>query len=94
VFGNFSCYGQGFPDFLNLRYPVRMELVFNVREAQEGGYTAQAVGHSIFTEADSWEQLRANALEAATLHFEDQAERPRLITLHFVKDESIAVEAA
>lgn len=71
-----------------------MEVVFEVREAEEGGYTAQAVGHPIFTEADNWEQLRANALEAATLHFEDEAERPKLVTLHFVKDESIAVEAA
>jgi predicted RNase H-like HicB family nuclease len=71
-----------------------MEIVFEVREAEEGGYTAQAIGHSIFTEADSWEQLRANALEAANLHFEDEAERPKRITLHFVKDESIAVEAA
>jgi hypothetical protein len=71
-----------------------MELVFEVREAEEGGYTARALGHSIFTEADTWEQLRANAIEAASLHFEDEVERPKLIKLHFVKDESIAVEAA
>ena len=82
------------PDFPDRRYPDPMELVFEVREAEEGGYTARALGHSIFTEADTWEQLRANALEAASLHFEDEAERPKLIKLHFVKDESIAVQAA
>jgi predicted RNase H-like HicB family nuclease len=71
-----------------------MELVFEVREAEEGGYTAQALGHAVFTEAETWEELRANAIEAACLHFEDEAKRPDRIRLHFVKDESIAVEAA
>ena len=71
-----------------------MELIFEVREAEEGGYIARALGHPIFTEAESWEALRGNVVEAATLHFEDAVERPRLIQLHFVKDELIAVEAA
>ena len=71
-----------------------MELIYEVREAEEGGYTAQALGYAIFTEAESWEELRANALEAANLHFEGEAERPAIIKLHFVKDESIAIEAA
>jgi len=71
-----------------------MELIFEVREAEEGGYTARALGYSIFTEAETWEELRGNVLEAASLHFEDESERPRLIQLHFVKDELIPVEAA
>ena len=70
-----------------------MELIFEVREAEEGGYTARALGHSIFTEADSWEELRANVREATELHFEDMPERPKLIQLHYVKDELIPVEA-
>ena len=56
-----------------------MELIFEVREAEEGGYFARALGHSIFTQGDTWEELRANVLEAATLHFEDAAERPKLM---------------
>ena len=71
-----------------------MELIFEVREAEEGGYIARALGHSIFTEADTWDALRENVLEAASLHFEDESERPKIIQLHFVKDEIIAVEAA
>jgi predicted RNase H-like HicB family nuclease len=71
-----------------------MELIFEVREAEEGGYTARALGHAIFTEAETWDELRVNVLEVASLHFEDEAERPRLIQLHFVKDELIAIEAA
>lgn len=71
-----------------------MEIVFEVRDAEEGGYCARAQGYSIFTEADNWEDLRAKVLEAATLHFEDSAEQPRLVRLHYVKDELIPVEAA
>ena len=71
-----------------------MELVFEVREAEEGGYIARALGHAIFTEADNWEELRVNVREAASLHFEEATVRPKLIQLHFVKDELITVEAA
>ena len=71
-----------------------MELIFEVREAEEGGYTAQALGHSIFTQGDSWEELRGNVLEATELHFEDAPSRPRIVQLHFVKDELIPLEAA
>ena len=51
------------------------EIHFLVEEAPEGGYTARALGHSIFTEADSWEELKAAAQDAVRCHF-DAAERP------------------
>ena len=71
-----------------------MELIFEVRDAEEGGYCARALGHAIFTEAETWDELRANVLEATALHFEDDAAQPRLVQLHYVKDELIKVEAA
>jgi hypothetical protein len=71
-----------------------MELIFEVRDADEGGFWARALGHSIFTEAETWDQLRANVLEATSLHFEDSPQQPRLVQLHYVKDELIPVEAA
>jgi hypothetical protein len=71
-----------------------MELIFEIRDAAEGGYCARALGHSIFTEADTWEELRANVLDAVSLHFEEVAEKPRLVQLHYVRDELIPVEAA
>ena len=64
-----------------------MELIFEVREAEEGGYFARAPGHAIFTEAETWEELRANVREATELHFEEMPERPKLIQLHYVKNE-------
>jgi predicted RNase H-like HicB family nuclease len=66
-----------------------MELIFEVREAEEGGYTARAPGHSIFTEAETWEELRDNVREAASLHFEGAPAQPELIRLHLVKDDAI-----
>jgi hypothetical protein len=66
------------------------ELVFVVEEAPEGGYTARAVGESIFTEADDVDQLYANVRDAVRCHF-DEGRGPRVIRLHFVRDETIAV---
>lgn len=71
-----------------------MELIFEVRDAEEGGYCARAPGHAIFTEANTWEELRANVLEATELHFEETSVRPRLVQLHYVRDELIPFEAA
>jgi len=71
-----------------------MELIFEVRDAEEGGYCARALGAAIFTEAETWEELRANVLKATSLHFEDAPVQPRLVQLHYVKDELIPVEAA
>ncbi len=60
-----------------------MELIFEVRDAEEGGYCARALGHAIFTEAETWEELRTNVLEAAMVHFEDGPVRPS-VQLHHV----------
>ncbi len=71
-----------------------VELIFEIRDAEEGGYYARALGHAIFTEAETWEELRENVLEAVSLHFEAGVVRPRMVQLHYVKDELIPVEAA
>jgi hypothetical protein len=62
-----------------------MELIFEIRDAEDGGYYARALGHSIFTEADSWEELRKNVVEAVSLHFEDDIVRPRMVQLHSLR---------
>lgn len=35
------------------------EIIFEVREAEEGGFWARALGHSIFTQGEDWNDLRA-----------------------------------
>jgi len=64
------------------------EIIFLVEESPEGGYEARALGHAIFTEADTFEQLKQMAQDAVRCHFEEDA-RPALIRLHLEKDEVI-----
>jgi hypothetical protein len=65
------------------------EIVFLVEQAPEGGYTARALGESIFTEADSLAQLHVAVRDAVRCHF-DEDKLPKLIRLHHVRDEVIA----
>ena len=65
------------------------ELIFLVEEAPEGGFTARALGQSIFTEADDLENLREMVRDAVRCHF-DEGKGPRVIRLHFVREEVFA----
>ncbi len=67
------------------------ELIFLVETAPEGGYTARALGQSIFTEADNLEALRGQVRDAVRCHFEE-SRRPKVIRLHFVREEVIALD--
>ena len=66
------------------------EVIFLVEEAPEGGFTARALGYSIHTEADTWEDLKASILDAMTCHFNEEL-RPNLVRLHMVRDEVLAL---
>jgi predicted RNase H-like HicB family nuclease len=66
-----------------------IEVVFVVDEAPEGGFTARAVGESVFTEADTLDELRANIRAAVECHFEG-GQAPKVIRLHIVRDEILA----
>ena len=57
------------------------EIIFSVEESPEGGFEARALGHSIFTQADTVEGLRAVVQDAVRCHFDD-ADRPHVIRLH------------
>ncbi|HVT61813.1 MAG TPA: 2-oxoisovalerate dehydrogenase [Thermoanaerobaculia bacterium] len=65
------------------------ELIFVVEEAPEGGYTARALGEPIFTEADDLDGLHEKIRDAVRCHF-DEGEEPRVLRLHFVREEVIA----
>ena len=67
------------------------EIVFLIEEDPDGGYTARAVGESIFTEADDVDGLRDMIRDAVRCHFPDDHTRPRVIRLHWVRDEVMAL---
>ena len=66
------------------------ELIFLVEEAPEGGYTARALGESIFTEADDFAGLEENVRDAVRCHF-DERDVPRVVRLHFTREQVIVV---
>jgi hypothetical protein len=66
------------------------EIFFLVEDAPEGGFMAKGLGESIFTEADSIEELHANVRDAVRCHF-DEGKAPKMIRLHFVHEEVLAV---
>jgi len=66
------------------------EIIFEVTESDEGGYEARALGHSIFTQGDDWNDLKAMVRDAVFCHFEEDS-APRVVRLHLIREEAIAV---
>ena len=67
---------------------AQSEIIFAVQESPEGGYEARALGYSIFTQADSMEELKTMVRDAVSCDFAS-GEKPNIIRLHTVKDEVI-----
>ena len=65
------------------------EILFNVEEADDGGYVATAASYGIVTPADSVADLHTQVRDAVACHF-DEGDKPKLIRLHFVRDEVLA----
>ena len=68
---------------------MQTEILFTVEDAPEGGYIARALGHGIYVQADSTDDLHAQVRDAVQCHF-DEVDKPRLIRLHYVRDEVLA----
>ena len=66
------------------------EIIFEVAEAEEGGYCATALGHGITTQANTIDELRAMVRDAVSCFFADPQQAPKMIRLHFVRDEVLA----
>lgn len=69
-----------------------MKVIFEVRDAEDGGFHARALGHAIFTGGANWNEVRNNIIEAVLLHFEELPVRPSIVQLHYCKDELISME--
>ncbi len=71
-------------------YRAMSELIFEVTQEADGGYVAECLTENIFTQADSWENLRVNVKEAVTAFYFD-AVAPTSLRLHLVRDEVLSV---
>lgn len=76
----------------SLMNPVHIsELVFEVTEEAEGGYSAECLTENIFTQGKTWEELRANVKEATEAYFYD-GPKPKYIRLHLVRNEVLTMD--
>lgn len=66
------------------------ELVFEITQESDGGFTAEALGESIFTQAETWSELRTNVQEAVEAFYFDRP-RPMSLRMHLVRDEVLAI---
>ncbi len=69
---------------------VSSEIVFLVEESAEVGFEAKALGYPIFTEGESLEEVKEAVIDALHCPF-DEDESPKLVRLHFVRDEVLAL---
>jgi len=60
------------------------EIVFDVTQEADGGFVAEGLTEAIFTEADSWEELRRNVREAVRAFYFDRPQAPAAIRLHLL----------
>ncbi len=56
------------------------EIIFLVNEAEEGGYIARALDHSIFTEGETMDEIEVNIKEAIDCHFDETMDKPKIKT--------------
>lgn len=68
---------------------MKNEIIFVVEDSLDGGYEAKALDYSIFTEAETMEELKKNIVEAVNTHF-DEGEKPLIIRLHYIKEELLS----
>jgi predicted RNase H-like HicB family nuclease len=67
------------------------EIIFEVREDEaDGGYVAHALGYGIHTQGETVEELRSMVRDAVRCYFDETMEAPKIIRLHFVRDEVLA----
>jgi predicted RNase H-like HicB family nuclease len=66
------------------------EIIFEVSQEPDGGFVAECLTESIYTQGDNWEELRRNAREAVAAFYFDHPHPPGAIRLHLVRDEVLA----
>ena len=63
-----------------------VKIIFEILQEEDGGYVAESLGENIFTQADTWEELRVNVRDAVSAYYFDR-KAPETIRLHLIRDE-------
>jgi hypothetical protein len=73
-----------------MKYSTDMnEIIFEVTQEADGGFTAECLTEAVFAQADNWQELREQVKDAVEGYFFDQP-KPELIHLHLIRDEVLA----
>ena len=84
--------GLSRPDTISAEEFCMKEIIFEVSEDEaDGGYTAHALGYAIHTQGDTLEELRTMVKDAVESYFDETMPSPKVIRLHFVRDEVLLV---
>ncbi len=62
------------------------EIIFEIIQEEDGGYVAESLGENIFTQADTWKELRVNVRDAVNAYYFDR-KVPETIRFHLIRDE-------
>ena len=66
------------------------EIIFLIEDEPEGGYSAKGLGYSIYTQGDTWAEMKKNINDAIGCHFDNPEEIPQVVRLHYVQEEMYA----
>ncbi len=67
------------------------ELIFQIEDDPDGGFSARALGFAIFTQGETWDELVANIREVTEVYFDQPEQMPKVLRLHYVRDEVMAL---
>lgn len=70
---------------------MRENIVFEVIQEEDGGFSAECLSEDIFTQGDTWEELKINITEAVKAFYFDRQSIP-IVKLHLVKDETLVIQ--
>ncbi len=69
----------------------KSELVIEITQTDDGGFTARGIGEDIFSEGNTLEEIRRNLREAVLCHYDSKDDIPSTIRLHWVKEEILSL---
>jgi predicted RNase H-like HicB family nuclease len=70
---------------------MRENIVFEIVQEDDEGFSAECLSEDIFTQGDTWEELKINITEAVKAFYFDQPSIP-IVKLHLVKDETLVIQ--
>jgi predicted RNase H-like HicB family nuclease len=70
---------------------MKQTIIIEVSQEEDGGFVAECLTEDIFTQGDTWEELKLNVMEAVKGYYFDQPEIPD-VKLHLVKDEILVLQ--